>query len=160
MEERNITISLKKARQWYQQGGDLKQVALQAFSKDELNVKFPTSWNEYNRNVNCKDYRVDAGHIIGSADYCHFATKEEAEAFVAFGKLIQLRDEYWKIDGNWKPDWTCYDSKYTIMAESNKIMSDAFCTRYSRVLSFRTKALRDMFYENFKNLIEEAKMFL
>lgn len=35
--ERNITITLKKAREWYNSGNtSLKEIALQAFSKDEL----------------------------------------------------------------------------------------------------------------------------
>lgn len=37
MKERNITISLEKAVEWYNSGNDsLKEVALQAFSRDEL----------------------------------------------------------------------------------------------------------------------------
>ena len=35
-EERNITLTLDKAKEWYKKGGDLKQVALQAFSEKEL----------------------------------------------------------------------------------------------------------------------------
>ena len=37
METRNITVTLKKAREWYNSGdATLKEVALQAFSKEEL----------------------------------------------------------------------------------------------------------------------------
>lgn len=37
MKERNITITLEKAKEWYNSGNDsLKEVALQAFSRDEL----------------------------------------------------------------------------------------------------------------------------
>ena len=39
--ERNITISLEKAVEWYNSGNDsLKEVALQAFNKDELTYNF------------------------------------------------------------------------------------------------------------------------
>ena len=35
--ERNITITLEKAREWYNSGNtSLKEIALQAFSKEEL----------------------------------------------------------------------------------------------------------------------------
>lgn len=38
MKERNITITLEKAREWYNSGNaTLKEVALQAFNKNELN---------------------------------------------------------------------------------------------------------------------------
>ena len=39
--ERNITISLEKAVEWYNSGNDsLKEIALQAFDKDELTYNF------------------------------------------------------------------------------------------------------------------------
>ena len=38
MKERNITVTLEKAREWYNSGNTtLKEVALQAFNKNELN---------------------------------------------------------------------------------------------------------------------------
>ena len=41
MEERNITITLEKAREWYNSGNvTLKKLALQAFDKDELTYNF------------------------------------------------------------------------------------------------------------------------
>lgn len=41
MEKRNITITLEKAVEWYNSGNDsLKEVALQAFNKDELTYNF------------------------------------------------------------------------------------------------------------------------
>lgn len=36
MKKRTIELSLDKAREWYKQGGDLKEVALQAFKEEEL----------------------------------------------------------------------------------------------------------------------------
>ena len=41
MEERKITITLEKAREWYNSGNEsLKEAALQAFNKDELGDNF------------------------------------------------------------------------------------------------------------------------
>ena len=38
MEERNITVTLNKAKEWFNSGNaTLKEIALQAFSKEELN---------------------------------------------------------------------------------------------------------------------------
>ena len=36
MEERNVKLSLDKAREWYKQGGELKELALSAFSEEEI----------------------------------------------------------------------------------------------------------------------------
>ena len=41
METRNITVTLDKAREWFNSGnGSLKEIALQAFNKDELTRNF------------------------------------------------------------------------------------------------------------------------
>ena len=41
MEEKNITITLDKAKEWYNSGNaTLKEIALQAFNKDELTFNF------------------------------------------------------------------------------------------------------------------------
>ena len=41
MEERNITVTLNKAKEWFNSGNaTLKEIALQAFSKDELTYNF------------------------------------------------------------------------------------------------------------------------
>jgi uncharacterized protein YozE (UPF0346 family) len=44
--KRNIQIDLNTAKEWYKQGGDLRKVALQAFSEEELQ-SFPKSWQEF-----------------------------------------------------------------------------------------------------------------
>lgn len=36
METRNVNVTLEKAKEWYKKGGDLKEVALQAFTEKEL----------------------------------------------------------------------------------------------------------------------------
>lgn len=41
MESRNITLTLEKAREWYNSGSaDLKEVALQAYTEDELEIPY------------------------------------------------------------------------------------------------------------------------
>ena len=36
MEERNIKISIEKAREWYSYGGELKKLALSVFTEKEI----------------------------------------------------------------------------------------------------------------------------
>lgn len=36
METRNISLSLEKAKEWFKAGGDLREVALQAYDENEL----------------------------------------------------------------------------------------------------------------------------
>ena len=41
MEERNITVTLNKAKEWFNSGNaTLREIALQAFDKDELTYNF------------------------------------------------------------------------------------------------------------------------
>lgn len=41
MEKRNVTVTLDKAREWFNSGNaSLKEIALQAFNEDELAYNF------------------------------------------------------------------------------------------------------------------------
>ena len=45
MEERNIKLSLEKAREFYSKGGELKDLALSAFTEEEkLTPTLPKTW--------------------------------------------------------------------------------------------------------------------
>jgi len=83
-------------------------------------------------------------------------TKELAEASLALSQLLQLREAY---NDGWQPDWTCVDAKYSIINNRNRIdKNEEFC--HSRVLTFKTRELKDEFLNNFRDLIEIAKPLL
>ena len=83
-----------------------------------------------------------------------------------FGKLIICRNAYWKIAGinmcldkPWTPNWNDLNRKYFISLTCDGIgLYDDF--RNPEVLVFPTEEMRDAFYENFKNLIEQCKELL
>ena len=82
-----------------------------------------------------------------------------ARLFVKLEKLLTCRDAYWKIAGDWKPDWTMYSGpKHCIIYSDDQIkwQGKSFVTE-AKVLAFPTDMMRDFFYENFKDLIEECK---
>lgn len=83
-------------------------------------------------------------------------SKGYAKAMLALCKLIQLRDCYNK---GWKPDWSKEVTKYAITYKANKA-EFVNTQRYSFILSFKTEDLRDTFYHNFKDLIEQAQLLL
>ena len=87
------------------------------------------------------------------------------------GKLLICRDAYWKIygeeiglDGPWKANFTQGSGiKYIILfANGEVIWNHPECEGVtgSRVLAFPTAEIRDAFYENFKDLIEQCKELL
>ena len=86
----------------------------------------------------------------------------ERNLISALQTLITCRNAYWKIigeqmrlDGPWEPDWDNLSTKHEFI----KINKGCF-TYSSRVLVFPTEKIRDAFYENFKELIEQCKELL
>lgn len=84
-----------------------------------------------------------------------------------FQDLLYARDAYWKIAGvemgldkPWEPDWTNYNEyKFVIGVNENEIIK-CYNTIAQFILAFPTEEMRDAFYENFKDLIEECKELL
>lgn len=83
----------------------------------------------------------------------------KADIIEAFQQLLICRDAYWKIAGNWKPNFVNYEEKFVIAYCYGKVYTTTV-TNYNRVLVFPTEEMRDAFYENFKELIEECKELL
>lgn len=77
----------------------------------------------------------------------------------AFQKLLMCRDAYWKIAGDWEPDWNNISDKHCIYVVGGEIWLKECQTRKCN-LAFPTKEMRDAFYENFKELIEQCKELL
>ncbi len=112
----------------------------------------PRSWEEY-----CESRMGGYCACFPTDNYDMFASQEEAEAFHALGKLIQLRDAWW--DG-WKPDWgDDKQDKYCIVPHRKRVDKELhFVKPY--ILAFPTEDMRDDFLDTFGDLIEQAKMFL
>lgn len=161
MEERNVKLTLEKAKEWYKKGGELKEVALQAYKEEELKDCRPKSWNEYVQQMKGKDgYYITYNSNIGSYDYgktvnpiCDrnlLPTQELAEAFLAYMQLISLRQAW---IGSWKPD---------IKAHMYGIVYGAEGIRWQSIgiyvpLSFPTSEMAIDFKNCFEDLLEIAK---
>lgn len=129
--------------------------------------ELPKTWEEFCKNNPRREgefYINDISQIRetpGSSRYMIsdanvLPSKEYAEAMLTLCKLIQLRDCY---NDGWKPDWSQLDWKYVLYFYHDKIVDQTTC--YSNtILYFKTADLRDTFYKNFKDLIEEAKLLL
>ena len=82
--------------------------------------------------------------------------------FTPLLNLIICRNVYWKIAGAemglgkpWEPDWDNLSTSHHFI----KINKGCF-TYSSRLLVFPTEEMRDLFYDNFKDLIESCKELL
>ena len=163
-EERNITLTLDKAKEWYKKGGELKEIALQAYSEEELTkVDLPKTWEEF-----CNNYPVCIGESwLGTRDTintCYVGpsprsyknwipSKESAGAHLAMIQLEQLRD-CWRQ--GWKPNYNnLRQPKYCVNCYKGGLeISVSYET--SRFLSFPTKKMAEEFLECFRDLIEKA----
>ena len=76
---------------------------------------------------------------------------------IYFMQLILLRDIYRQ---DWKPDWTdVMIYKYCISTFNNELVKMKN-KDIGKVLSFQTERIRNLFFENFRDLIEECKEFI
>jgi hypothetical protein len=73
--------------------------------------------------------------------------------------LLLCRDAYWKIAGDWKPDWRDMPPKHVLNDDNGTIVKNQFWYG-KQILAFPTAEMRDAFYENFKELIGSVKELL
>ena len=148
METRYVELTLETAKRWYEQGGELKDMALGAFTLEELGVKLPSTFDEYLERCAKWGIKLDA------EDYT-----DKNPQIEALKKLILLRDFY---NNSWKPDWSkIIEKKYCIKGDyttDNNVFSVGVELAF-RPLTFLTFGCREYafeFLDNFRELIEQA----
>ena len=75
-------------------------------------------------------------------------------------RLLICRDAYWKLAGEWKPDWSHSDQEKFTIRMYDGYRHFGYDKYLHSVLAFPTAEMRDAFYENFKDLIEDCKELL
>lgn len=124
----------------------------------------PMSWEEYceQNPIKLEEYYIDEGSVgkasprEGSRGRCvgdvNVMPKDLCEAFLAYMKLIQLRNA-------WVKDCDKTTCCYKIESERVGIASK-LRPYFHNGLSFPTRAMADEFIETFKDLLEVAKLLL
>jgi hypothetical protein len=98
--------------------------------------------------------------VLGYEPDRQTVTGYDAELIENLQTLKLCRDAYWKIEGDWKPDWSDYENiKYIVGGYDGGTGKDQN-HHIHKILAFPTAEMRDAFYENFKELIEECKELL
>ena len=80
-----------------------------------------------------------------------------------FRELINARNAYWKIAGDWKPDWkgdSWRQLKYCITVNGSGEIERRTTQFDRRIFAFPTEEMMNAFYENFKDKLESCKEFL
>lgn len=166
METRTIKLTLEKAKEFYKKGGEFRDLALSAYTEEELKeVVLPKTWEEFCKSYNIQypnEYFIDLHSNIKQvpsryeretdSDKNILPSKEAAEAHLALMQLHQLRDCYRQ---GWKPNWPDKSPRWFICKNGNRtvVMADFY---YNTFLSFQSEKIAQLFLDNFRDLIEEA----
>ena len=94
--------------------------------------------------------------VLGKVPQNYTADCKEFD-FIWLQALITCRNAYWKLAGNWKPNWN--EANDCIINWNNEIKCEPIVFK-NVILAFPDEAMRDAFYENFKDMIERCKMFI
>ena len=150
METRYISLPLETAKRWYEQGGELKDMALGAYTLEELGFELPKTFDEF----------------LGVMERWNIATPEQMyndaiPQIAAVKKLMLLQTFY---NNGWQPNWKeMVEDKFSIIRNYIKETDEykygvevKYSPIYSTWLVFKSKKLADEFLNNFRELIEEA----
>ena len=148
---RTLEIPINQAKEWYNKGGDLKELALKVFTEKEL-AYLPKTWEEFLRGF---DYRSVAERAVERVlsslphKYCN--------KYAALLKLNYLMDYYRK---DWKPNWKDNSQNFCIKM-CNPLLSVARFRVYPQIhtecfFAFQSKEVAEEFLKNFEPLMVEA----
>ena len=166
MSERVIKLSLEKAKEFYNKGGEFRDLALSAFTEEELQEEIlPNTWDEFcSKHGVQNEYYIGSDSIIKRAPLNNFRltyrdsnllpNKQAAEAHLALMQLHQLRDCYRQ---GWEPNWSDGEDKYCIVRSYNDTNHLVVAYKGAKVfLSFQSADIARLFLKNFRGLIEAA----
>ena len=152
IDKNNCDIACPDGYEFYDENGNLIGNKVMMRPKKP---KYPTTYEECIASMQLHDLLVE-----GRCGY-------EWRLVSNLQKLLLCRDAYWKIAGEeiglskpWEPDWRNETKpKYTIVINENKLVKH-YALTHNHILAFPTEEMRDVFYENFKDLIEQCKELL
>jgi hypothetical protein len=124
----------------------------------EIKKELPKTWEDlelfdgYYKDGNCR-INFTSSNTTQKKNKDIFATEEQAKASIALAQLSQLLKAY---RNGWVPDWNKNEEKYVIYIQREEISKSNYASM-PHFLSFQDRETRDLFLENFKDLIEQAK---
>ena len=136
-------------------GYEITEVSKNTIFIKPIKPKYPTTYEECCDKTNFKGGFKEM-----------LLSDDEYSLYISFIKLKRCRDAYWKIAGDemgldkpWEPDLE-NEELYCIQNYNKQITISRTNTAFNKILIFPFEEMRDAFYENFKNEIEECKELL
>lgn len=144
--KRTIELSLETAINFYKKGGELRELALSAFTRDELmQGLLPKSWEEW------FSFLPEPAQNVYIELFKRMPSK-----YVALMKLEILRDCYRKSEDRKETRNYCINRCDEGCAIDNFRIINLYPTCFQHFLSFRTRKTAQAFRENFDKLLKEA----
>lgn len=151
--KKKIELTLDQARELLGKDPTMDKLIRMNFTEDELAEK--VTWEDLER---VEGFYVTEFSKIGTASgpttdqyKSVFVTKNQARSALAMAQLSQLMA---RVNEGWKPDWTTNDAKYVIGYWSTEVdLGSSPRTPY--FLAFPTREIRNQFFEDHRELIEE-----
>lgn len=125
MEKRNVELSIEKAMEWYKKGGELKEVALQAYKEEELKsltyeyICDKLFYKKVYYNINTHGNLEVCENLPKYLLICpnNGTSPRQLEKLLAINKLVNVA-KY--LNDRWEPDW-------------NNINQSKYCIQFSRL---------------------------
>ena len=151
-ENDKLEISLKEGYIFKDENGNV--INAQKIVLEKKGKKYPKTYEE------CAVIMgVELWNCLWGEDATEYEEQTE-DLMDAFIKLKICRDAYWKIAGDWKPEYPFNTARYVISNAKGFVGKVLTYDVKNYILAFPTAEMRDAFYENFKELIEQCKELL
>ena len=168
MEVKVLNVELDTAKKWYKSGNvELKALALQLFSEEDLNSKEVKTWDDLIDTKIPKDSYFIGGasrisKIIPNQTFDriynknYFIDEKHAKSALAMAQISQLIPYYGGVitDTEWNDSNVI---KYVIERRNNSIVSETVFIIY-HLLAFHTREQLDEFLKNNKQLVMDYFM--
>jgi hypothetical protein len=160
MEQRTVNLDLETAKQWFNKGGELKKVALQAFTEQELTPKVRI-WegipelNGYYIDEFSKITRMDE-HSVLNVNRNIALTGKHCKKMLAIAQISQLMPYYGGAITNKEWENTLI-TKYDITRINNNLFTGKVCNNY-KFLAFHTEEQRNDFLQYNERLVKDYYM--
>ena len=168
-------VAYANSEKWERRTGEEKSFLIQGYldammkmrkseiDEEKKKPKYPKTYEacceifQYNKNLKV--------YPPFNADIPNYDALHLFDLLEALRKLIICRDAYWKLyeeemglGKSWEPDWNIRGYYSIARSYGNVVKTSNYNCDLTFV--FPTEEMRDAFYENFKDLIEECKELL
>ena len=151
-----LELEFEEIKEWSNVGPTVEEF-MDFCNRVNEKPKYPTTYEECCEIKHCNpDFYVDT-HLY-------------SDTLSLLYKLLICRDAYWKIAGEelelgepWKPKfgkYILYSIKFYLFQDSFVLYKGEYNCSDNCILVFPSEEMRDTFYENFKDLIEQCKKLL